>query len=92
MYFFRCAESPYPGAEACTCLDCEAACELNVVSPPPLPEEPQAWMIMNYDGISIICFLVFCVCSAFLLLSFLYFRIQSRKKLQCKFSLQETLT
>lgn len=79
-----CSESPYPGTESCTCLDCEEACKLNIAAaPPPLPNEPEPWIIMNYDGMSVVCLLVFCFLSAFLLLGFSYFKMKSRKSLRC---------
>lgn len=84
--FYRCSERPYPGAEACTCLDCEAACQLNMASPPPLPEEEEIWLILNHDGISVVCLVVFCFATAFLLLGFFFYKLQSRKSLRCKFS------
>ncbi|XP_035212713.1 NPC intracellular cholesterol transporter 1-like isoform X1 [Stegodyphus dumicola] len=77
-----CSESPFPGAEACTCLDCESACKLNIASPPPLPEEEELWTIMNHDGISVLCVIIFCFVTALLLLGFICFKMQSRKSLR----------
>ncbi|XP_015908024.1 NPC intracellular cholesterol transporter 1 isoform X1 [Parasteatoda tepidariorum] len=77
-----CAESPYPGAETCTCLDCEEACQLNMASPKPLPAEEKPFMLLHHDGISVLCLIVFCVVSATLLLGFFYFKVQSRKSLR----------
>ncbi|GIZ00033.1 NPC intracellular cholesterol transporter 1 [Caerostris extrusa] len=77
-----CSDSPYPGSEACTCLDCEAACQLNMASPPPLPEEKEEFTLLHYDGVSVLCLIVFCFVTAFLLLGFFYFKVQSRKSLR----------
>ncbi|XP_054721717.1 NPC intracellular cholesterol transporter 1-like isoform X2 [Uloborus diversus] len=79
-----CSESPFPGAESCTCLDCEAACQLNIASPPPLPVEIEPWKILNHDGISVMCVIVFCVVSATLLLGFFFYKMKSRKSLRCE--------
>lgn len=77
-----CSESPYPGAVACTCLDCEAACQLNIASPPPLPAEKEEFTLLHHDGVSVLCLIIFCFVTAFLLLGFFYFKIQSRKMLR----------
>ncbi|GFY60804.1 NPC intracellular cholesterol transporter 1 [Trichonephila inaurata madagascariensis] len=77
-----CSESPYPGAEACTCLDCEAACQLNIASPPPLPAEKEPFTLLHHDGVSVLCLIIFCFATAFLLLGYFYFKIQSRKSLR----------
>ncbi|GFY60803.1 NPC intracellular cholesterol transporter 1 [Trichonephila inaurata madagascariensis] len=79
-----CSESPYPGAEACTCLDCEAACQLNIASPPPLPAEKEPFTLLHHDGVSVLCLIIFCFATAFLLLGYFYFKIQSRKSLRCE--------
>ncbi|GFY26132.1 NPC intracellular cholesterol transporter 1 [Trichonephila clavipes] len=77
-----CSESPYPGAESCTCLDCEAACQLNIASPPPLPAEKEPFTLLHHDGVSVLCLIIFCFATAFLLLGYFYFKIQSRKSLR----------
>ncbi|GIY70533.1 NPC intracellular cholesterol transporter 1 [Caerostris darwini] len=77
-----CSDSPYPGSEACTCLDCEAACQLNMASPPPLPEEREEFTLLHHDGVSVLCLIIFCFVTTFLLLGFFYFKVQSRKSLR----------
>ncbi|KAF8785417.1 NPC intracellular cholesterol transporter 1 like protein [Argiope bruennichi] len=77
-----CSERPNPESEACTCLDCEAACQLNIASPPPLPAEKEEFTLLHHDGVSVLCLIIFCFVTAFLLLGFFYFKIQSRKSLR----------
>ncbi|XP_055927893.1 NPC intracellular cholesterol transporter 1-like isoform X2 [Argiope bruennichi] len=79
-----CSERPNPESEACTCLDCEAACQLNIASPPPLPAEKEEFTLLHHDGVSVLCLIIFCFVTAFLLLGFFYFKIQSRKSLRCE--------
>ncbi|KAG8199914.1 hypothetical protein JTE90_015899 [Oedothorax gibbosus] len=79
-----CSQSPYPGEIACSCLDCESACQLNVVSPRPLPAEEEPFTILNHDGVTVLCVFVFCFVTAFLLMGFFYHKMKSRKSLRCE--------